>query len=102
MMVPNALPNAELRSLRSAHVRKRRSRHPTSSCAYSPIVTYSLVVSFTVGMTTPARDVDPLASLRPDAAVWANTFLKYCTPTDVFETTSGPQRNDARAVSWAV
>src|SRR2546427_1774445 len=98
-MLPNELPNAELRSLRRAPVKKTRSRNPTSSCTYSPMVTNWLVVSFTVGMTTPAREADPLASFRPEAAVWANTFLKYCTPTDVFDTSSGPRRNDAREVS---
>src|SRR5437879_5434175 len=72
-MLPNELPNAELRSLRRAPVKKTRSRNPTSSCTYSPMVTNSLVVSFTVGMTTRAREGATSARLQHDGARWGNT-----------------------------
>src|SRR5207245_1909957 len=67
-MVPNELPNAELRSLRRAPVKKTRSRNPTSSCTSSPILTNPLVASFTVGMTPPGGDgllVKAVRDIRP-------------------------------------
>ena len=95
-------PKAELSSPRSAPVKYSRSWIPTCSSTYPPSVTNLSVFSLTVGTTTPASEVVPPTSLRPEASVTANTSLKNCTPADVFEVTIGDKRNDDVAVKFAV
>src|SRR5438132_14207593 len=87
-------PKAELSSPRSARVKYSRSWIPTCSSTYPPSVTNLSVFSLTVGTTTPASEVVPPTSLRPEASVTANTALKDSTTDDVFDVTIGAKRHD--------
>ena len=50
--------------------------------------------SLAAGMTTPPTPPVPVTIRRPDARICSKMFLVYCTPTVVFDVTTGDRRND--------